>query len=161
MCYLFSCVWLFVTPMGCSPPGSSVHRILQARISEWVAIPFSGGSSQPRDQAWVSRIRQILFHLSHQRSSRCSWEGSKGLRCHHWLTCPLSEFLIRSKRQPLVWVGLMALRFPEALSMSQVWRCKMAQQGFCWHILKFMNNHLFHPITLSLIWFFLLTHQIT
>ena len=35
--------------MDCSPPGSSVHRILQARILEWVAIPFSRGSSQPSD----------------------------------------------------------------------------------------------------------------
>ena len=34
----------------CSPPGSSVHGILQARILEWVAIPSSRGSSQPRDQ---------------------------------------------------------------------------------------------------------------
>ena len=32
-------------PMDCSPPGPSVHRILQARILEWVAIPFSRGSS--------------------------------------------------------------------------------------------------------------------
>ena len=32
-------------PMDCSPPDSSVHRILQARILEWVAIPFSRGSS--------------------------------------------------------------------------------------------------------------------
>ena len=37
-------------PMHCSPPGSSVHRILQARMLEWVAIPFSRGFSQPRDQ---------------------------------------------------------------------------------------------------------------
>ena len=37
-------------PMDGSPPGSSVHGILQARILEWVAIPFSRGSSQPRDQ---------------------------------------------------------------------------------------------------------------
>ena len=36
-------------PTGCSPPGSSVHGILQARILEWVAISFSRGSSQPRD----------------------------------------------------------------------------------------------------------------
>ena len=36
-------------PMGCSPPGSSVRGILQARILEWVAIPFSRGPSQPRD----------------------------------------------------------------------------------------------------------------
>ena len=40
--------------MNCSPPGSSVHGILQARILEWVAIPFSGKSSQPRDQMHVS-----------------------------------------------------------------------------------------------------------
>ena len=35
--------------MDCSPPGSSVRGILQARILQWVAIPFSRGSSQPRD----------------------------------------------------------------------------------------------------------------
>ena len=33
--------------MDCSPPGSSVHGILQARILEWVAIPFSRGTSEP------------------------------------------------------------------------------------------------------------------
>ena len=36
-------------PMDCSPPGSSVHGILQARILEWVALPSCRGSSQPRD----------------------------------------------------------------------------------------------------------------
>ena len=40
--------------MDWSPPGSSVPGILQARILEWVAIPFSKGSSQPRDRTWVS-----------------------------------------------------------------------------------------------------------
>ena len=40
--------------MDCSPPSSSVHGILRARIVEWVAIPFSTGSSQPRDRTWVS-----------------------------------------------------------------------------------------------------------
>ena len=35
-------------PMNCSPPGSSVHVILQARILEWIAIPYSKGSSQLR-----------------------------------------------------------------------------------------------------------------
>ena len=40
--------------MDCSLPGSSIHRILQARILEWVAIPFPRGSSQPRDQTQVS-----------------------------------------------------------------------------------------------------------
>ena len=39
--------------MDYSPPGSSVHAILQARILRWVAIPFSRGSSQPRDRTYV------------------------------------------------------------------------------------------------------------
>ena len=39
--------------MDCSLPGSSVHGILQARILEWVATPFSRGSSWPRDQTHV------------------------------------------------------------------------------------------------------------
>ena len=43
-------------PMDCSLPGFSVHGLLQARILEWVAIPFSRGSSQPRDGTWVSCI---------------------------------------------------------------------------------------------------------
>ena len=42
--------------MDCSPPGSSVHGILQARILESVAVPSSRGSSRPRDRTWVSCI---------------------------------------------------------------------------------------------------------
>ena len=42
---LLSCIRLFATPVDCSPPRSSVIGILQARVLEWVAIPFSRGSS--------------------------------------------------------------------------------------------------------------------
>ena len=53
-------------PMDCSPPGFSVHAILQARILEWVAIPYSRISSWPRDWTHVSCIscigRWILYH---------------------------------------------------------------------------------------------------
>ena len=42
--------------MDCSPPGSSVHGILQARKLEWAAMPFSRGSSRPRYQTHVSGI---------------------------------------------------------------------------------------------------------
>ena len=45
-------------PMDCSPPGSSVYGILQARILEWVTFPFSRGSSQPRDRTQVSPALQ-------------------------------------------------------------------------------------------------------
>ena len=48
-------------PVDCSPPGSSVHGILQTRILEWVAIPFSKGYSQPRDWTQVFRIVGGLF----------------------------------------------------------------------------------------------------
>ena len=57
---------LFVTSMDCSSPGSSVHGIHQARILEWVAIPFPRGFSQPKDQTYISCVsyigRQILYH---------------------------------------------------------------------------------------------------
>ena len=43
-------------PPDCSPPGSSVHRILQARILEWVAIYFPRGSSQRRDRTCITSI---------------------------------------------------------------------------------------------------------
>ena len=43
-------------PVDCSLSGSSVHGILQTRIQEWAAIPFSRGLSQPRDRTWVSWI---------------------------------------------------------------------------------------------------------
>ena len=50
-------------PMDCSPPDSSVHGILQARILEWVAIPFSRGSSWPRDWTQVSWITGRFFTI--------------------------------------------------------------------------------------------------
>ena len=51
-----NCVKLFCDPMDCSPPGSFVHGISQARILEWVAISFCRGYSRPRDQTHISCI---------------------------------------------------------------------------------------------------------
>ena len=48
-------------PTLCDPVAYTVHGILQARILEWVAIPFSGGSSQPRNQTQVSHIADGFF----------------------------------------------------------------------------------------------------
>ena len=50
-------------PMDHSLPSSFVHWILQARMLPWVAIPFSRGSSQPRDLTWVSRIGGRYFTI--------------------------------------------------------------------------------------------------
>ena len=48
-------------PMDCSLQGSSIHRIFQARMLEWVAISFSRGSSWPRDWTWVFHIAGRCF----------------------------------------------------------------------------------------------------
>ena len=48
-------------PTLCDPMDCTVHEILQARILEWVAIPFSRGSTQPRDQTQVSDIAGEFF----------------------------------------------------------------------------------------------------
>ena len=64
-------VQLSVTPWAvCSLPGSSVHGILQTRILEWVAIPFSRVSSQPRDQTQVSLIAGRSFTSWATREAR-------------------------------------------------------------------------------------------
>ena len=58
--YMYTCAQLLqlcpplCDPMDCSPSGSSVHGILQASILEWVALPSSRGSSQPRDRTCIS-----------------------------------------------------------------------------------------------------------
>ena len=60
-------------PMDCSPPGCSVHGILQARIWEWVAIPFSRRSSWPRDGTWVSCIGGRFFTVWATREALFSY----------------------------------------------------------------------------------------
>ena len=59
--YSLSLVQLFVIPMTCNPSGSSLHGISQARILEWVAIPVSRESSQPKDQTCISCIVGRFF----------------------------------------------------------------------------------------------------
>ena len=68
-------------PLDCSPPGSSGHGILQARILDWVAISYSRRSSQPRDCGSCVG-RQILYHGA-------TWEALGFPRfLDHWKTGP-------------------------------------------------------------------------
>ena len=60
-------------PMDCSPTGSSVHGILQTRILEWVAIPFSRGSSQPKDWTYISCISRQFFTTEPPRKPMISY----------------------------------------------------------------------------------------
>ena len=65
----FSHVQFFATPTDCSPPGSTVHGILQGRILECIVISYSRGSSRPRNQTHISFVSciggQVLYHQHH------------------------------------------------------------------------------------------------
>ena len=56
-------VWFFCDLMDCSPPGSSVHGISQARILEWTAVSFTRRTSRPRDSTHVSCIGRWIPYL--------------------------------------------------------------------------------------------------
>ena len=71
-CYSLSQVQL-CDPMDYSPLGSSIHRILQARIREWVAIPFSRGSSWPRGRTQISLIVGRFFTTKATREAH-GWD---------------------------------------------------------------------------------------
>ena len=68
-------------PMDCGPPGSSVHGDSPGKDMEWIFMPSSRGSCQPRDQTYISYIswigRWVLFHYCQLWSPRKHWDGTK------------------------------------------------------------------------------------
>ena len=62
-CQSLSHAWL-CNPVDCSPPGLSVHGVPQARILQWVAVPFSRGPSRLRDWTWISWTAGRFFTIS-------------------------------------------------------------------------------------------------
>ena len=112
----WSCLTLW-DPMDCSSPGSSVHGILQGRKLEWVAIPFSRGSSPPRDQTqvsciagrfftiWTTEEAHYVLHLVAYICQSCSPSLSNPplppLRphlcsvCLHFSSCPANRFICK------------------------------------------------------------------
>ena len=75
LCLVAQLYLILCDPMDCSLPGSSVHGILQAGILEWVAMPSSRGSSQPRDQTQVFRIVGGFFTVWATREGQEYWSG--------------------------------------------------------------------------------------
>ena len=89
-----SCL-LFYHPLDCSPPGSSVHEISQARTLQWVAISFSSGSSQPRDRDQISCISRQFIDCWASRDSLTQLELSSNWVTMDQLFTPLiHSFLI-------------------------------------------------------------------
>ena len=86
-------VWLFATlPVVYSLPVSSLHGILQTRILEWVAIPFSRGSSQPRDQTQVSHIADIFF--TNWATGEAPYTHVLTWKIGHWMWTVILSFKI-------------------------------------------------------------------
>ena len=79
-------------PMDCRPPGSSVQEILQAGIQEWVAIPFSRGSSGPRGRTQVSHITGRFFTARATRGATPNLsESSQNPTPLSWALIPVSS----------------------------------------------------------------------
>ena len=97
-------------PMNCSLPGSSVLGISQARTLDWVAIPFSKGSSLPRGRTWSPTLQADFYRLNHQGCPSVTIGTTKkaavryaqswtGLKCPEW---SVSNFRMVSR----VWMTL-------------------------------------------------------
>ena len=107
-------------PMDCSLPGSSVHGMFQARILVWVAISSSRGSSQPRDQTWVSYIgRYILYHWA-------TWE----VQCDMYSNTICSR---RKEQENLIQSGVRKTFLKEVASSQNL---RNEWQGISWVVLR-------------------------
>ena len=101
-CSVVKLYLLLYDPMDCSPPGSSAHCILQARILWWVAISSSRGSSWPRDWTCISCTgRQILNHWATWLVTRYLFRtflntilGQKNKPYEPWLSVNLPSYLL-------------------------------------------------------------------
>ena len=101
---LESCLTL-CNPMDQSPPGSSVHGILQPRILEWVAMPSSRGSSWPRDWTQVSCISCIAGEFFHRWASQGSPQHSTiPLKSIQVVAYTNSSFLYTAMQYSIVWI---------------------------------------------------------
>ena len=96
----------------CSPPGSSVHGILQARKLEWVAMSSSSGYSQPRDRTCASCISCIaggffFYGWGMAGSSKCLSQAlSWGLFMHYWNSSLQQPYQVRiPKTESSIWLS--------------------------------------------------------
>ena len=89
----------FLWPHDCSPLGSSVYWISQARILEWVAIPFSCISSRSRDWTWVSRIAGRFFTAWATREAAKAFEDTHSLN----ISQVIPSFLLYHATETFMW----------------------------------------------------------
>ena len=108
---LFQSCLTLCNPMDCSPLGSSVHGILQERILEWVAIPCSKGSSQPRYGTQVSYAsligRRVLYFEHHLGIPDPTL--LEAIQCTPGVLLTRVQGIIRTSASPLLnWSGFLS-----------------------------------------------------
>ena len=123
--------------MDCSPPGSSVHGILQARILEWVAMPFSRGSSHPGIEPVSHALQAVSLPFELQGSLlKITWEQQQ---CEDWVlfyaaaaakslqSCPTLCDPIDGSPPGSPIPGILQARILEwvAISFSNAWKWKV------------------------------------
>ena len=126
-------------PTLCEHMGYTVHGILQARILERAAIPFSRASSQPRDWTQVSCIgRQILYQLSHKGSLQGYHKRSKS---GWWPNSWQSRFLPQKKKKNKLTLTsnfkALSLSLPNCLLSSEMAPYPVC--GVCYSLNKFTS----------------------
>ena len=134
--FLVAKLCLFCDPMDCSLPGSTVHRVSQTRILEWIVISFSGRFSRPKDWTHVSYIdRQNSLSLSHQGSLICQWKlkkkkrqskaGEKQIVLSNYKNCKICVLGIpegenRKEQRDILFEIIMTENFPELMSENKL-----------------------------------------
>jgi len=103
----------------------TVHGILQARILEWVAFPFSRGSSQPRDQTQVSRIAGGFFYLLSHRGMHTHKNVAAQFSQHHLLVrqfcSTVHSWLLSHKSVDHIFASLVAQLENNPLAIWETW----------------------------------------
>ena len=116
--------------MDSSPSSSSAHGIFQTRILEWVAIPFSRGSSRPRDQKWVSCIAGRFFTVRVTREALFSHQVASNSFATPWTVAQQAPLSMGFPRQEY-WSEL---PFPSPADLRdpgiKPWSCALAGEFF-------------------------------
>ena len=134
--------------MDCSPPGSSVPGVLQARILEWIVIPYSRASSWPRNQTWVACIAGSFFTVWAAR------EALEILESKCFAICNCYKLMIVSKKMLRYWpqlpvngnlAGNRVFVGDQVKTRSLGW--DLAQQDQCFYIAVQLISHVWLFVT--------------
>ena len=116
--------------MNCSPPGSIVHGILQARILDWVAISFSKGSFPLRNRTHVSCVTGRFYHLSQLADKLEQSHAKMNPWIPDWKSGWLKGSTCALPKPPL----LLAARIPRVAWALASPKCVFSPRGSCGHL---------------------------